>query len=424
MAKLADDRVRDAIAQGGFKESELDDRGLVPVEIARDALAKRTSFTKGQSREINKIHVLTSDVLWAMLLSLEDGEEFVRVASRLRWDFHPRGHFNIDLFLRYGEAIVPWLATRVDKRGVIENTPWCVHPCLLACSSFEAFDLVWREKHEAGAAPSLLLQWMQRHPAIAAKCLVDHVVADRNDEKEEWGDANRARSMLDGMIARGEVAKVRSAVNSALKGTANKLKRATLLADLGIEGPPTARTVLSLLDAAAGRSISENKIYWPDDRDGAVGKFHALRAIAVRDENEWGLALERLEGDRAGGAFGARVVVHAFGSSTRSPDGKIRGLNVVPRALTSDAIAGAPTTTEAFHRWVSRRLADEATMSTLWGPTTECFAALGLSTNARVLACLTYMPIIRGALPHEIGAYQALARVIEHGWDQPSHEQC
>lgn len=415
MATHADERVRDAIAQGGFKESELDDRGLVAIEIARDALAKRTSFSKGTGREINKIHVLTSDVLWALLLSLEDGEEFVRVASRLRWDFHPRGHVNIDLFLRYGEAIVPWLATRVDKRGAIENTPWCVHPCLLACSSVEAFDLVWREKHEAGAAPSLLLQWVQRHPAIAAKCLVDHVVADRHDENESWGDANRARSMLRGMIARGEDAKVRSAAKSALKGAANKTKRATMLADLGIEGPPTTRTVLSLLDAAAGRLISENKIYWPDDRDGAVGKFHALRAIAVRDENEWGLALERLEGDRAGGAFGARVVVYALGSSTRSPDGKTRGLNVVPRALTSDAIAGAPTTKEEFHRWVSAQLADESRASTLWGSTIECFAALGLSPSARVIACLWYMPIIQGALPHEIGTYQALARAIERG---------
>ena len=38
---------------------------------------------------------------------------------------------NLALHERYGDAILPWLRSRL-RNGVLTNVPWCVLPCLLA----------------------------------------------------------------------------------------------------------------------------------------------------------------------------------------------------------------------------------------------------------------------------------------------------
>ncbi|MFO0661722.1 MAG: hypothetical protein U0165_18095 [Polyangiaceae bacterium] len=64
--------------------------------------------------------MLTSDGM-GPVLSLK-ATRVVREASRLRWDFHPRGMDNIDLFARYGEGIVPWLYGDFQE-GHLAGTP-------------------------------------------------------------------------------------------------------------------------------------------------------------------------------------------------------------------------------------------------------------------------------------------------------------
>ena len=155
---MVDPRVTDAVRQGGV--GVLDGRGLMRLADARAVLATTTTFARGDDAEGELRDdvglVLTSDRLWAALLSLADGAEFVRVASGLAWEFHPRGFDNVDLHLRYGDAIVPWLATRLDHDGVLHNLPWCVVPCLLACGGPAAFELAWRAARVEGGASDLL----------------------------------------------------------------------------------------------------------------------------------------------------------------------------------------------------------------------------------------------------------------------------
>ena len=78
------------------------------IEDARRILGEATAFTRERG-----------DELWDARLSLEDAAELVAVASRLRWEFHPRGFDNTELHARYGDGIVPWLATRLDGTRVL-----------------------------------------------------------------------------------------------------------------------------------------------------------------------------------------------------------------------------------------------------------------------------------------------------------------
>ena len=149
---MVDPRVTDAVRQGGV--GVLDGRGLMRLADARALLAGATAFVRGDDADAAHTpggFVLTSDRLWAALLSLADGAEFVQVATRLAWEFHPRGFDNIDLHLRYGDAIVPWLASRVDGAGALHNQPWCVVPCLLAggfaAGAIAPFDLMPQTAH-------------------------------------------------------------------------------------------------------------------------------------------------------------------------------------------------------------------------------------------------------------------------------------
>ncbi|HVV83538.1 MAG TPA: hypothetical protein VHE35_10720, partial [Kofleriaceae bacterium] len=143
----------------------------LPLDRARAILRGVTAFTRdGVDGGPG------ADTLWAALLSLEDAAELVEVASRLDWQFPPRGFDNVELHDRYGDGIVPWLATRLDADGVLHNVPWCVVPCLLRCTSREAFELIWRVTRIEGRTPwggagdaDLLTAWCARHPEAAAR---------------------------------------------------------------------------------------------------------------------------------------------------------------------------------------------------------------------------------------------------------------
>src|SRR5579871_3908848 len=119
----------------------LDDRGLMPLGPAREALRGRV-FAKGAPRTIGHQVVLESDIMWAALLSLEDAQEFVTYALRMKWDHRPRGRDNTAFVQRYGAGVLPWIASRVDARGHLIDEPACVVACLLAIGTVEALELL------------------------------------------------------------------------------------------------------------------------------------------------------------------------------------------------------------------------------------------------------------------------------------------
>lgn len=136
-----------ALVAGAMRDARiarLDGRGLVPLEDARAAVRAADAFRRGSSRMVGGTSVTDADLLWAALLSLEDADELVTEARRLRWEFHVRGRENLALLERYGEGILPWLESRLDDAGVLFNVPWCVVPCLLAIDTRQAFALALR----------------------------------------------------------------------------------------------------------------------------------------------------------------------------------------------------------------------------------------------------------------------------------------
>ncbi|MCB9675792.1 MAG: hypothetical protein H6737_11780 [Alphaproteobacteria bacterium] len=269
---------------------------------ARALLARHDTFEKGEAVVDGRLELL-SDRLWEALLSLEDAAELVTVANRLDWQFHPRGFDNVELYERYGDGIVPFLATRLDDDGILHNVPWCVVPCLLRCGSVEAFDLAWRVVDIAGRTPwggcgdaDLLLSWCQRHPEVAREQL-----AHKADAK--------AKALL-----------------FALGGP--------------IDGAPTEDAVLALLDACAARQVDTRVELWPGP------EVREVRAAAFRHGDDWGLAIEHVRGTRPRGLLAAHVVTCAFGPRVEGP---VRGATVASRpvqdfdATELAARVGAPT---------------------------------------------------------------------------------
>ncbi len=263
------------------------------IDDARRVLAGVDAFTRDRG-----------DELWDALLSLADAVELVAVASRLRWEFHPRGFDNTDLHARYGDGIVPWLATRLDADGVLHNTPWCVVPCLLACGSAEAFALAWRTCAIAGrtgwggAGPDgdLVSTWARRHPAVATAEL----------ERLAPTEA-RARAYLRAAGRRSQ--------------------------------PETLADVLALLDACATQLVATRLRLAPP------AAALDIRVVAARAGDDWGLALEWVHGDRPSGLFAARAAGVAYGSRVR---GAFDGATATSRPLadfhgaTLDARLGPP----------------------------------------------------------------------------------
>jgi hypothetical protein len=294
---------------------------------ARQILAAARAFTKENG-----------DRLWEALLSLDDAAELCAQATRLDWQFHPRGFHNIELHQRYGDGILPWLATRMGDDGVLHNNPWCVVPCLLACGSAEAFALVWRARDHDGRTPwggagdkELLTAWRERHPEVALA------------ELERLAPVHpRARAHLRAMGRRTD-------------------------------------DVLALLDACAAQLLPTRVRLWPP-----VGA-HDLRLVAARRGDDWGLAIERIEGTRPSGFLAARVVVLAYGSRVK---GAADGAAVAQRPV---AELGAAT--------LDQRL----------GPPELALAALGLD-GGTVVATVPHAAHV--PVPSESPLFAGLAEAL------------
>jgi hypothetical protein len=313
-----------------------DERGLMPLAGARALVQAAREFRKGGGRMVGDTWVLDSDVLWAALMSLADAAEFVREATRLCWFFHPRGQDNTAPLERYGEAILPWLASFVRPDGRLVNVPWCVKPCLLAIGRAEVFALLWgvtcvsegtgdgwpgpfaaddpgdADRRSgvdldapAPAAPDedadgLVFGWVMAHGPSALAPLAGCAAA---------GDA-RARLMLK-TLADLNPLRTFGAAAAALGG----VEAGALFAAIGAPTRLDERVVLWTLSTGARRPD------WPElhaaDPERA---YHALRLIAVRQrrgEGFW-IFFQRLEGIDAASL---RIETYCYGTEASGSKG-------------------------------------------------------------------------------------------------------
>lgn len=230
---------------------EKDKRGLMPLAAARTLVRSTTVYRKGDGEMIDGTFVLESDRVWAALLSLEDAAEFVREASRIHWAFHVRGFDNLALVERYGDGILPWIRTRIDRHGTLHNVPWCVLPSLLAIDSREALELAL----SASALDEQLIEYGQpgffasdRHDDTAAKPPnTDPLAVARR-----WIDAHPGRM-------------------NWLRKLADNEKAAALLVDRA--PPPLPDAARAILDAADTIDEPEGPVWGIAELDNAATSF-------------------------------------------------------------------------------------------------------------------------------------------------------
>jgi hypothetical protein len=223
----------------------VDDRGLMPLAEARAWLAGRTAYAKGEGTMVGDRYVLESDLTWAALLSLDDGDEFVGQARRLDWRFHVRGRDNVAPHERYGDAILPWLADRVDADGLLHNVPWCVLPCLMASGSAGAFAIAARvrsvtEALDDAPPPStldtkVLCGWVTRHAETGYRLLGERA-------RTVDAAADHALATLHAADPRGVAGRLTAAIGPAAADA--------VLNRLGLVAWPLPATVRAVLDAA------------------------------------------------------------------------------------------------------------------------------------------------------------------------------
>ena len=242
--------VESAIENARIKK---DKRGLMPLAEAR-ALVKATEvYRKGDGEMLGGTFVLESDRVWAALLSLKDAAEFVREATRIQWAFHVRGFDNLGLVERYGDGILPWLRSRIDKRGTLHNVPWCVLPCLLALDTREALELAL----EARALDAQLPDFTQ--PGYFA--------AERHDDAE--GEAPNpdplavARKWIDAHPGRMSWLKELASGGNA--------KAAALIVDRA--PPPIPEAARAVLDAAESVDEPEGPVWGIAELDNAAESY-------------------------------------------------------------------------------------------------------------------------------------------------------
>ncbi len=301
----------------------LDARGLLPLAAARAIVARATQFLRDGDP--------TSDLLWAALLSLEDGAELAREGARLEWAFpHLRGWDNEDAVLRYGADALPWLVAMLDAYGTCLPTGpgapfYFVGTNLLAIGP-EAAGAVVRVEHQGDSDPDRLgyvKLWLARHGAPAWQALA--VVAANGDpaaERALAAFARRSPSQVRRLLGPDLAAR-------ALAGAPKKL---------------TAESVLAVLDAAAAAPIGA-RLPWPTIVASAGHfEYHAMRVVAVRSTrgDDWGILVEVVQGDILGAEddvrWPATIQRYTYGSKVPSGGAYLVDARPIPAVVHAQAL--------------------------------------------------------------------------------------
>ena len=293
--------------------TSLDARGYLPLERARAIVREATRFSRdGEPR---------SDLLWAALLSLEDGSELAREGARLAWEFpYLRGWDNEDAVIRYGAGALPWLEAMLDTHGpAVSSLPsgpfYFVGTHLLAIGP-EAARAVLRVVRDGDADPDglgFVSAWLDRHgtPAWRALGLLSqegHPPARRAIEALARRSPSRVKKQLGASFA------------AAMGASAERgLEVASVTRAL------EASSILAILDAAARTPISD-RLPWPT-LVASAGHFevHAMRVVAARAKkgDDWGVLVEVVQGDALASEEDARwpATIQRYTYGSKVPSG-------------------------------------------------------------------------------------------------------
>ncbi len=153
-----------------YNDDMLDNRGLVPINEAREILNGYESFEGGELLTINGSTCSESDRTFAALCSLENVEEFLKTALNKPWNHPTPMDLICALGQRYGEGLITWLESMIDEtnnfpdRGYASYPPH-LHDCLLLLSSSEAAELAFIiERPTARSKTPYFLTWLECNP--------------------------------------------------------------------------------------------------------------------------------------------------------------------------------------------------------------------------------------------------------------------
>ncbi|MBX7196017.1 MAG: hypothetical protein K1X94_28435 [Sandaracinaceae bacterium] len=407
----------------------LDERGYLPLERARAIVKSSTRFTRDGEPPAEP----RGDVLWAALLSLEDGPELAREGARLEWAFpFLRGWNNEDAVIRYGDDALPWLEAMLDAHGPsVASMPmgpfYFVGTHLLAIGP-DAARAVLRVERDPEPDPDglgFVSEWLARHGAPAWKALGSLARA---------GDTSAKRAIS--ALAKRSPSQVRRQLGAAL---------AKELLDTNGDAVGTAKTaleassILAVLDAAARTPISD-RLPWPT-LVARAGHFevHAMRVIAARAKkgDDWGILVEVVQGDILGSEddvrWPATIQRYTYGSKVASGGRYLEDVRRLPPSLRDAAPDAARcealdlrpmrSITGMVSDWPSvlalRALVADAP-ETLFPPAAGMLGALGLA-GAEVLLDVRRFEHVDGTahgrgplkrLPSQSASWRSIADVI------------
>lgn len=282
------ERMLAKIIERGAREGgwTVDARGLMPIERARETLAKNPQFTgvpveEGRTPEEKQILAVAWQQYCA-LLSLEDDFEKALLAMRFE---KGGGIFQGRLLQERFGADVMWRFILGFVEGGRLDMVWPdTHELVVERASEETFELILKLQ-------SIEWNWAPR----AAKAGVK--VAELPEANEKLVGGIVPRWIADFAHAHPEIA---SALLS--RRAAAKDKRAKkLLKELGLaeRAPLSEKEILDALDKAAAQGPME----WPPfdsgiEDDPQTWEYFGLRMLAARAEksDEWGVVFERISG--------------------------------------------------------------------------------------------------------------------------------
>jgi hypothetical protein len=308
--------LRETIARSGRSP---DERGLLPLDVARELLADATSYPGApvhEGRSPQEVEdVKTSHALHAALVSLESAEEALSHLTRLVWKLPL--YDATTLVERYGAAVFPWLASTVEE-GRLVCKAWGVEPALTMLGSEEAFELLLRLR-------SIDFNYEPRVMPLGSIASIPEL------DKKARVDVRVVRA-IDAFIAANPVVAAR--VVGRRLSAAPKEKRPRELVKLLPETPEvasalgvprpvetvTTKLILAVLDESAKDPAPQS---WPKfatgiEDDPATLEYHALRLIAARSKRgeDWGVVIERVTGSFSPWEP-ARVEQFLYGSRVR-----------------------------------------------------------------------------------------------------------
>lgn len=251
-----------------FSVIEPDERGLMPLELARTVLAgKDTVADPGGPTSIKP------QIAVAALLSLADADEFVATVIPLTWGLN--AFLSVDhltaLHGRYGNGVLPWIASRIDADGILSDNPPGLWWLLERCESPDAFDLAARIRgigpvggyvswHPTGEERGPLATWILARSEVGVPML-----------------ARRLATAPDDLT----VAALRSLLRADPRGVRTRVRAALGAIDLpgdllAGDGPALPASVRAALDAAPVVDLPPSTPIMIEEYDAYSKQRHSL----------------------------------------------------------------------------------------------------------------------------------------------------